>query len=594
MQLRAAGSFSGGLNATSRARYASVDECWDVVIVGAGPAGSTAAGYLAPLGYHTLLLERGRFPRHRIGESLLPSMMPVLEDFGLVDACREAGFVEKTGATFIWGRTREPWDIRFGDTPFLPSSVAFHVERSVFDQILLDNARHRGVCVRMNASGLGPLLDGDRVVGLTYRDNTTGRTRSVEAKMVIDASGSASAIGRRLTTRRYDERMRQMALYSYFRGIRGAGDFRSRHIIVESCPKGWFWFIPMNSERLGEVSLGLVTGKEFEAEIQEMGPEGFYDEALAESVYVRELLGPDATRISKMHGVRDWAYSCDATAGPGYYLAGDAAAFLDPLLSTGVSLAMLAGYSASVCIHSALSDPALERPAATFYADNYRTMYEVTRDFLHYFYAGNASMHPDELFWKARSMLKFDENLGAKQAFSFFVNTLPGNPHPALQKQIPLFHQFMANLDPPVNEGHTVPGMTKIVGGRFSSAEDLRDDDVPVVNGTMEATWRIDRGRHRLEPIWGVTFDRERPVFSSTSSWLLGRNVAPLGEESARLLSLIDGEKPWSAIVKRYASLQGMALEEGRSVATEIVRPLLAQDYVLAQSIVDAEPVPRP
>lgn len=570
-----------------------MDERWDVVVVGAGPAGSTAAGYLAPLGHRTLLLERGRFPRHRIGESLLPSMMPVLEDFGLVNACREAGFVEKTGATFVWGRTREPWEIRFADAEFLPSSFAFHVERSVFDQILLDNARRRGASVRLNASALSPLLDGDRVVGLTYRDNSTGETRSVEAKYVIDASGSASAIGHQLTERRYDDQMRQMALYSYFSDIRGPDDLWSQQIIIESCPKGWFWFIPMNSERLGEVSLGLVTGKEFEGEIHEMGPEAFYDEALAESAFMSELLGPDATRISKMHGVRDWAYSCDVTAGPGYYLAGDAAAFLDPLLSTGVSLAMLAGYSASVCIHSALADPQMEEPAAAFYADNYSTMYEVTRDFLHYFYAGNASVHPDELFWKARSMLKIDENLAAKQAFSFFINTIPGNPHPALQKQIPLFHQFMANLDHPVNEGETVPGMAKIADGQFSSAEDLGDDDVPVINGAMEATWQIDRDRHRLEPIWGIAFDRERPVFSSTSSWLLGRNVAPLEEKPARLLSLIDGEERWSAIVKRYASLQGMAPEEGKDVATEIIRPLLAQDYVLVQSAVDAEAVPR-
>lgn len=570
-----------------------MDECWDIAVVGAGPAGSTAAGYLAPLGYRTLLLERGRFPRHRVGESLLPSMMPVLEDFGLVDACHEAGFVEKTGATFVWGRRREPWDIRFRDAAFLPSSVAFHVERSVFDQILLDNARRRGACVRMNASALGPLLDGDRVVGLTYRDNDTGQTRSVEAKFVIDASGSASAIGHKLTTRRYDEQMRQMALYSYFRGIRGSGDFRDQHLIVESCPRGWFWLIPMKSERLGEASVGLVTGREFEAEIQRMGPTDFFEAALAESAYVGELLGPDASRISKMHGVRDWAYTCDVTAGPGYYLAGDAAAFLDPLLSTGVSLAMLAGYSASVCIHSALADPALEHSAASFYADNYRTMYEVTRDFLHYFYAGNASVHPDELFWKARSMLKLDENLGAKQAFSLFVNTIPGNPHPALQKQIPLFQQFMANLDHPVGEEGAGPGLAGIAAGRFASAEHLHDDDVPVVNGTIEESWRIDRDHHRLEPIRGVSFDRERPVFSSTSSWLLGRNIAPLEEESARLLSLVDGEEPWSAIVQRYASQRGMTPEQARGAAAELVGPLLAQDFVLVQSAVDTEPVPR-
>src|SRR5215831_16058676 len=167
-----------------------MSEYYDAIIVGGGPAGSTAAGYLARHGHRTLLLERTRFPRHRIGESLLPSMMPVLEDFGLVEQCREAGFVEKTGATFIWGKTREPWDIRFSDTPFLPSSFAFHVERSVFDQILLDHARHSGVEVHLNATVIEPLEDGGRIGGVVYRDNDTGATNSVRSKFVIDASGS--------------------------------------------------------------------------------------------------------------------------------------------------------------------------------------------------------------------------------------------------------------------------------------------------------------------------------------------------------------------------------------------------------------------
>src|SRR5205814_2097015 len=156
-------------------------------------------------------------------------------------------------------------------------------------------------------------------------------------------------------------------------------DFRRQHIIIESCPKGWFWFIPMNSERVGEVSLGLVTGREFEDEIRAKGVEAFYDEALSKAPYVRELIGPNAERIDSMHVVRDWAYSCDETAGPGYYLVGDAAAFLDPLLSTGVSLAMLAGYSASVGIHTVLANPSMEADAAKFYSNNYRQMYEVTR-----------------------------------------------------------------------------------------------------------------------------------------------------------------------------------------------------------------------
>jgi halogenation protein CepH len=562
---------------------------YDAIIVGGGPAGSTTAAYLAGHGHKTLLLERSEFPRHRIGESLLPSMMPVLEDFGLVEECRQAGFVEKTGATFIWGKTREPWDIRFADTPFLPSAFAFHVERSVFDRILLDHARRKGTDVQMNTTVVEPLLEGDRVVGLTYRDNGTNATRTVHAKFVVDASGSASIVGRRVTQRRYDDQMRQVALYGYFKDVRGAQDFRRGHIIIESCPKGWFWFIPMNSEKLGEVSLGLVTGREFEEQIREKGIEAFYDEALSEAPYVRELIGPQAKRVTEMHAVRDWAYTCDETAGPGYYLAGDAAAFLDPLLSTGVSLAMLAGYSASVCIHTALVDPSMESAAAKFYSHNYRQMYEVTRDFLHYFYAGNASAHRNELFWEARRMLKFDENIGAQQAFSFFINTIPGNPHPALQKQIPLFHQFMRNLDHPLEEITTGPHIEKIIKGGFKSAGSLHDEDVPIVNGILESTWRINRQSHTLEPIRGISFDRERPVFSSTSSWLLGRNVAPLDDNACSLLQLMDGEAPWSSIVRKYAGDARLPAEQGRERASEIVKSLLAEDYVLVRSPLAAQ-----
>jgi flavin-dependent dehydrogenase len=560
-----------------------MDDQYDAIVIGGGPGGSTAAAYLARLGHRVLLLERNVFPRHRIGESLLPSMMPVLEDFGLIDACRDAGFVEKTGATFIWGKTREPWSIRFQDTEFLPSSFAFHVERSVFDQILLDHARSTGVEVHTNTTVLRAIQEDGRIVGVTYRDNDTGDTKSVPSRFVVDASGSASVVGREVTVRRYDDQMRQLALYSYFKNVRRPTDFRAGHIIVESCPKGWFWFIPIDSDSLGEISLGLVTGQEFRDEIKQKGPRAFFDEARSQAPFIRELIGPDAECTQDMFAVRDWAYTCDETSGPGYYLVGDAAAFLDPLLSTGVSLAMLAGYSASVCINSVLRDPEMETEAAAFYSNNYRQMYEVTRDFLHYFYSGNSSAHQDELFWKARKALNFDDNIGARQAFGFFINTIPGNPHPAMAKQIPLFHQFMKNIPHPLDEMKEAPGIQRVVdeAQELRKADRLDDDDVPIVNGRLESTWRFDRESHTLAPVHGVTFDRERPVFSSTSSWLLGRNVASLPDEACRLLELMDGTASWASIVSKYIEQEGLSPEEGRAKTSEIVAPLLADDYVL-------------
>jgi flavin-dependent dehydrogenase len=555
---------------------------FDIVVVGGGPAGATAAGYLAMHGHSVLLLERSEFPRHRIGESLLPSLMPILEDFDLVNKCHEAGFVKKTGATFIWGKSREPWEVNFETTPFLPAPYTFHVDRAAFDQILLDHARERGVEVRQNVRVTDVLKDGERVVGVTYREGRDGPVHSVNAQFVVDASGSASVIGRRVTERHFDDKMRQIALYGYWKNIRGAEGHQRNHIFIESCPKGWFWYIPMNSKNLGEVSLGLVTGEEFKEEMKRKGKQAFYEEALAGAPQIRKLLGPDAERIGDMRGVRDWAYTCDRAAGPGFYLAGDAAAFLDPLLSTGVSLAMLAGYSASVCIHTSLENPQMEEPATSFYCDNYRQMYEVTRDFLHYFYAGNATAHKDEIFWEARRTLKFGDNIGAKQAFGFLINTIPANPHPAVQKQIPMFHQFVNNIDL-MTQLEQDEKLHELIeeGESLRHATVLEDDTIPVANGKLESTWTIDRDNHELKPIRGITYDRERPVFSSTGSWLMGRNVAALDDEACDLLELMDGSTPWRAIVEKFAQAAGLTIDTAQKTAGTVIDRLLAEQFVL-------------
>src|SRR5262249_8554784 len=115
-------------------------------------------------------------------------------------------------------------------------------------------------------------------------------------------------------------------------------------------------------------------------------------------------------------------------------------------------------------------------------------------------------------------------------------------------------------------------------------ADRLQDEDVPVVNGRLESTWRIDKGSHTLARVHGVTFDRERPVFSSTSSWLLGRNVAQLPDEACRLLALVDGTAPWAWIVSRYAEEEGLTLGEGRARTSEILPLLLTEEHVLVRS----------
>lgn len=566
-----------------------MSEHYDVIVVGGGPGGATAAGYLTRMGRKTLLLEKEDGPRHRVGESLLPSMMPILDDFGLIDEVEACGFPHKTGGTFVWGKSREPWDVLFSNNPFLPYPYAYHVDRAVFDEILVRDAVRNGVTLRRGFAVRHPLKDETgRVVGVSGADRD-GTRHEFHARFVIDATGVDAVLARKLTNRQYDERMKQVAFYTYYKDVDGPKGVREGHVLIETNPWGWFWYIPMVGD-LGDASVGLVSGQEFKEEYRQLGPEAFFDRAMEEAPYMKELLGPRATKVRDTAAVTDWAFTSEQTAGPGFFLVGDAAAFLDPLLSTGATMAMLAGYSASVCINSCFDDPSVEAEAASFYDQNYQRMWEQTRDFLHYFYAGNALADKDDIFWKARSNLNLGDNVAACQAFCFLVNTIPGNPHPALRKQIHMYMQFMDQLDHPLDEMEEEAAIHDKIeepttqGWDDLSLSTLSDATIPVCNGDLERSWMIDGDNHLLKPVRGLTYDQSRPVFSSTSSWLLGRNIHPLDEASCDLLERMDGTTTWGDLLNDLAASKKCSLDDARAGALPLLDALCRERLVLLRT----------
>ena len=382
----------------------ALEERADIVVIGGGPGGSSAATLLARKGHRVVLLERERFPRDHVGESLLPASIRILENLGVLPTIEAAGFLPKHGATMVWGSDPEPWSWYFRETNrAYPSS--FQVTRPEFDQILLEHARSSGVDVREGHRAVEVPFANGRASGVQYRSDD-GREGVVAAGWVVDASGQSALLGHALDLREWDDFFRNLAIYGYFEGAARLPDPDATNIFIESYEHGWCWTIPLHS---GQASVGAVLDSEAgQREIAEHGVEAAFRAQLAAAPRTAALIA-GATLADGPHVVRDWSYRSRELVGPGYVLVGDAACFIDPLFSSGVHLALSSGLLAAAYISSALRDPSLEGPAAEAYRDLYLGQYRNFHELAKLFYSSNRSA--GSYFWEAR-------RIGDETAFS--------------------------------------------------------------------------------------------------------------------------------------------------------------------------------
>jgi len=379
-------------------------ESYDVAIIGGGPAGSTAATLLSKAGRDVIVLERDKFPRFHIGESLLPFSMQTFTRLGLQEKLR-AGFLEKFGGEIAEAGGEKAAKFYFKDGFGSRTDRSYQVTRSKFDKMLLDHAAESGAKVREET--LVENVDFDRdgaqlSLRRDVRSRVLGRdearlSENIRARYVIDASGRNSVIGNKFKLKKSYQHLQKLSLFAHYEGLEREEGIDATLTRMVRTLQSWFWVIPLENDR---TSIGVVLeAADFKS--SGLSAEEFFERAIAEQPLVRNRIGA-GRRVSQVYTAADFSYRSERLTGDRWLLAGDAAGFIDPVFSSGVFLAVLAGEQAADVLHEVLDYPKRARRLFRHYERLVNRAMDVYLRFVESWYGGKEFIEvfltPTELF----------------------------------------------------------------------------------------------------------------------------------------------------------------------------------------------------
>ena len=355
-----------------------------VLVIGGGPGGSTAATLLAQQGLRVQLLEREPGPRFHIGESLMPETYWIFRRLGMLDKMKASLFVKKYSVQFVNDTGKESQPFYFFEMNPHESSQTWQVVRSEFDQMMIENAREHGVHVRQGVRVLDVLLDGDRATGVRILDQND-KEEMLHPQVIVDASGQSAVIANRLKLREPDPFLKKASVWTYWKGAhRDPGiDEGATLVLNTEGKKGWFWYIPQPDDI---VSVGVVAS--FDYLLKNRGDlETIYTQEVERCPAVKRRIA-SAQRVAGFYSTKDFTYRSTRTAGDGWVLIGDSFGFLDPIYSSGVFLALKSGELAADAVVEACAKNDFSAAQLGKWCPNFLTGMNRMKRLVYAFYEG--------------------------------------------------------------------------------------------------------------------------------------------------------------------------------------------------------------